>query len=245
MHNLIVCSEIFASFILFMLLYGIIRTYLGAQKLGLKSLLCLTLLALVGSARAQVNPANALPTVSGTAAEPPIIVPVSNATLTPADWIKLGGPFGPGKAWQFGFDKSPTLGAEMGFDFLHSTFLGGTERDVFVLAHKSQQAMHLGGFLGWTSDNAHFAYLCVLGVNIGPATASLLNRMADKIPLLESLADWPAPPALAYLGNILTLDGLGGPYGGADRGKWAGGCALKASIPLSDLWALVHKPTGN
>lgn len=186
-------------------------------------------------------------------APPPQVFSSAQTILTPGDWVKIGGPFGPHqtmpgdakgapsgpRSWQFGFDKSATAGVCMARDLAHGAYLGGACRDLFVLAHRQRKTAQLGVLFGWDSTHAHSAILGRLGVHVGDATAAAANFLADKIPGLEAVAEWKAPPALQYLDKVTEVDGVGGPYRGADRGSWAYGYEVKADVPLADIWALL------
>lgn len=179
-----------------------------------------------------------LATVSGTAADS---APSAGAAYHPGDWYKLGGAWGPSKAWQFGIDTSPTLGA--------CAFLGlakgqspkyilGPCRDFVLLAKNGTPIYHAGAeLLGYDVadvSHSHPYYLARFGVNVGPAASSALQFVADRIPYVEQLIDWKAPAPLQYLGKITTVDGGGGP-GLHAKPVW--GAAIKANVPLEDLAA--------
>lgn len=176
---------------------------------------------------------------------PAPLIPISSAVLAPSDWVKIGGAFGKpdanGRSWQFGFDKSDTAGGCLGWNMADSEFIGGPCRDVFILAHHQQRALHVGFMFGWDSSHAHSAIVGRLGINVGPATAASLNYIGDKIPMLEALGSFSAPAPLAYIGKITNFDFMYGPRTNAapDKHFLVYGPEIQATLPLADLWAMV------
>jgi hypothetical protein len=158
----------------------------------------------------------------------------SSGALTPADWIKIGGAFGSRGQWQFGFDKSATVGSCAAYAVRAHFTMAGPCRDVFLLAKDKVPAFHLGGAILYSSDHTP-GYTARLGFNVGPALSSGLGAAADRIPYLESLTGWRAPQPLAYLGKITTLDYFIGDVGG----RFDHGPQLKVDLPLKDLGSLL------
>lgn len=178
-----------------------------------------------------------------TAPAPAPIIPISTSTLNPSNWYKIGGAFGPKdsvtnlRTWQFGFDTGATAGLCAGWDRADKEALGGACRDLLLLAHHGQPALHLGIMYGWDSAHLHSAIVGRGGLTIGPAAASALNYIGDKIPAVEVLANWTAPAPLAYIGNISTIDYMWGPWTGVVPGshKFVDGPELKLDIPFADI----------
>lgn len=194
-----------------------------------KLLLIAALLLPLRQARAQDASAPAptsLATVSGTA--------VDSSVLTPDQWLKIGGAFGSRSQWQFGLDKSATVGS-CAFYAVRARFLmAGPCRDLLLLAKDSRPVFHLGGAALYSASHTP-GYLGRIGFNVGPAASSLLDWTAGRIPYIESAADWKAPSALAYLGKVTTFDYSAGTVGGVfDHGP-----QVKVDVPLDDLKAVL------
>lgn len=202
-----------------------------------KTLFALALAALFS------NPLHAqtIATVSGTAIDLPLpasVSVVSSPVLTPDTWVKIGPAWGPAQAWQFGFDSSKTA-AVCAFDGLAKhqkpSYIVGPCRDVFILAKNGNPIYHVGGEFGYNvSDlsHSHPYYLARVGITVGPAVHGSLEWVSEKIPYVEEAANWNAPSALQYLGNISTVDAGGGPGVGV---KPVYGAALKLSLPIDDV----------
>lgn len=176
-------------------------------------------------------------------AVPPITVPPAAGALTTSDWIKIGGTFGPGKAWQFGFDKSPTVGAciFMGVAKNESPkYILGPCRDFVLLTKNKVPIYHIGvealAYDVLDLSHSHPYYLGRFGVTVGPAASAALSQLSSRVPWLESMTNWQAPKPLQYIGDITTVDGGGGPGYGV-KPVW--GAAIKVNVPLPDLWTLV------
>ncbi|MES2155448.1 MAG: hypothetical protein V4510_09970 [bacterium] len=155
-------------------------------------------------------------------------------TLTPADWVKIGGPFGSRGQWQVGFDKSATVGSCAAYAVNAKFLMAGPCRDVLILAKDKLPIFHLGGAALYSASHTP-GYVGRLGFNVGPAAKSLLEDVASKVPYLEAATDWQAPAPLAYLGKITTLDYMAGIVGG----RFDHGPQLKMDLPLGDLRALL------
>lgn len=173
------------------------------------------------------SPAGTLPTVSGTAAD--VAAP---GTLTPGDWLKIGGAFGSRAQWQLGLDKSLTAGSCAAYAVRARFLMAGPCRDVLLLAKDKIPFFHLGGAVLYSASHTP-GYLGRLGFNIGPAAAGVLEYTADKLPYLEAVTEWKAPPALAYVGKITTVDYMVGVVGG----QFDHGPEVKVDVPLQDLAA--------
>lgn len=160
----------------------------------------------------------------------------SSPAAAPASWKPIGRAWGPAASWQFGLDVGATEDNCAAWAVQHHQGLVGACRDVFLLLHNKQRALHLGGEILGRSGGGP-VYGARLGVNVGPAVSAALDKVADKIPALEELTSWKAPVALSYIGKVSSID-----YsallidGGVDHGP-----GLKVSIPLADLQSLVWR----
>lgn len=195
----------------------------------MKILVVVALAALVvvmpAHAQIRVLPGDAsLPTVTGTAADP--------AALAPADWLKIGKPFGSRGQWQVGFDKSATAGSCAFYAVRAKFLMAGPCRDVLLLAKDARPVFHLGGAALYSASHTP-GYLGRLGFTVGPAAADVLGYAAAHLPYVEAAADWKAPPALAYVGKITTFDYSAGVVGG----RFDHGPQLMLNVPLPDLKA--------
>ena len=170
-------------------------------------------------------------------AAPPLFPAASvvspDSSLTPADWIKIGGTFGRGKLWQFGVDKSITAGACAAYAWRAHSALIGPCRDVLILARKSSPVLHIG--FAVLDSKSKPNYTARIGFNVGPLAAASLNYVRSNIPYLESASGLTAPAWLSYVSSIATLDEMVGRI----NGRLDQGPELKLNIPLSDLAALV------
>lgn len=159
------------------------------------------------------------------------------------DLYNVGHALGQGGQWQFGIDKSPTAGACVMYDVPDKKLLAGPCRDVLILAHNGQRALHAGGAVLYELNDLaqkHPFYMARAGVNVGPAAHAALVHLSEKIPYLESLADYKAPVWAQYLGSIATVDAAGGynpnPY--SNEVRWPWGAQLKLDFPLADIASL-------
>jgi len=164
--------------------------------------------------------------------------------ISTSSWIKIGGPWGPGQAWQLGFDASPTAGACGFYNAAGKNFIVGVCRDLLIAAHNKRPAMHLGFQFGYDvldTNKSKPYYLGRFGLSVGPALRNSLTALTDKIPYLDSLSSFKAPAWAQYLGDIASVDAGGGP-GVGHKPAWGGG--LKVDIPLGDLAALISSVGG-
>lgn len=156
------------------------------------------------------------------------------AVLAPEDWTKLGSAFGSRDQWQFGFDKSATLGSCAAYAVRAQFLMAGPCRDVLILAKDKVPTFHLGAAALYSASHTP-GYVGRLGFNVGPATKALLEYTAEKIPYVEAVTELRAPAALAYLGKITTLDYMAGVVGD----EFDHGPQLKMDIPLADIRTLL------
>lgn len=160
----------------------------------------------------------------GSAAPAPIIPGWYKLHWTPAS-----------SPWQFGLDASLSAGVCLERELHDGQFLAGPCRDVLLLAKDRRVAFHLGVAAMSNAERGNTAFQLRLGANLGPVGEAALRKVADRLPFLERLADWKAPPFLGKLADATTLDFMGGPrpiHDASVNGPWTYGVGVKVDIPL-------------
>ena len=150
------------------------------------------------------------------------------------DLLKIGSAFGESDQWQFGIDKSPTVGTFLMREMTRGKYLGGPCRDFVVLAKDGEPMLHLGVYQGYEMPGGAPHTGVRIGVTVGNVGRAVLEESAELLPVLEKYADWKAPPSLQYLRKILTLD-----YGFGYHGRFEHGPQVKLDIPVGDIWKLI------
>jgi hypothetical protein len=172
--------------------------------------------------------------------------------VTTLDLYPIGKHFGADGQWQFGIDKSATVGACVQRELHDGQWLGGYCRDIFILAKTIESAdklsvnqvpmFHVGVDALYNVQKSNGSYGVRAGFNIGGVAKTMLQKAASELPVLESLANWTAPPFIAYIDQITTIDyGVGWRpiHDSSVKGSLTYGPMAMVNIPLSDVWGLI------
>lgn len=168
---------------------------------------------------------------------------MAQVVSTPStDLYQIGSAFGSTKAWQFGIDKSATVGGCVQREIHDGQWLGGPCRDIFQLDKNGQHRFHLGAAIMYNSQHGNATYSARVGFNAGPVLGSAFSYVVNNLPYLESLSDVQAPKFIVYIGHVTTIDMAIGyrPIHTNDViGSLTYGPMVKMDIPLEDIYALL------
>ena len=145
--------------------------------------------------------------------------------------------------WQAGINKNLAVGGCLQREAHDGQFLAGPCVDPFVIARAGQDVFHLGAYVMFNSEHANASYGPRIGVTLGPVVKAGLSALSTRFPTIEQYVGWSPPKFCLYLDKVLTFDfGVGyRPKHSADvNGNLTWGPMVKLSIPLDDIYALLH-----
>lgn len=148
-----------------------------------------------------------------------------------ADWIPIGGPFGSHHEFQFGVDKLAGFGGCIVDERYESQFIGGPCIDPLVIKRYGETTFTLGGGVLYNAEHGNPTYVIQPGFMIGPVIQAGIQKTAERVPYLASLADIPVPKFVQYIGSITRVQISFGyrPHSSPDIGHV---CKQKTGLPF-------------